>query len=176
MFKHPSRVAIESGAIDENFSKLFAMDVVIKAPMLTKPVRGVRDVLNIVRHAARLAGPTEYTLEIRDPKQTILLWKGHAGGFTLEAATILVDGEDGLIREIRVLMRPWPIVTILRDAMYRELSATIPQDYRELQPKAADSGGTSPVRAYRPEANRARSRHDAAQPDAGEIRSGQSGG
>jgi hypothetical protein len=32
MFKHPSRVAIESGAIDENFSKLFAMDVVIKAP------------------------------------------------------------------------------------------------------------------------------------------------
>jgi hypothetical protein len=140
MFKHPFRVAIESGATDENFSKLFAMDVVIKAPMLTKPVRGVRDVLNIVRHAARLAGPTEYTLEIRDPKQTILLWRGHAGGFTLEAATILVDGEDGLIREIRVLMRPWPIVTIFRDAMYRELSATIPQDYPELQPKAADSG------------------------------------
>jgi hypothetical protein len=140
MPKHPFRVAIETGATDEDFSKLFAPDVVIKAPMLTKPVKGTRDVLNIIRHAAKLAGPIEYTLEVRDPKQTILLWKGHAGGFTLEAATILVDGEDGLIREVGVLMRPWPVVTIFRDAMYEELSATIPQGYWELQPKPTGNG------------------------------------
>ena len=140
MPKHPFRVAIETGATDEDFSKLFAPDVAIKAPMLTKPVKGARDVLNIIGHAARLAGPIEYTLEICDPKQTILLWRGHAGGYALEAATIVVDGEDGLIREVRVLMRPWPVVTIFRDAMYEELSATIPQDYWELQPKPTDSG------------------------------------
>jgi hypothetical protein len=140
MPKHPFRVAIETGATDEDFSKLFAQGVVIKASMLTKPVKGTRDVLNIVGHAAKLAGPIEYTLEVRDAKQTILLWKGHAGGFTLEAATILVDGDDGLIREVRVLMRPWPVVTIFRDAMYEELSATFPRSYWELQQKPTDSG------------------------------------
>ena len=89
--------------------------------------------LNIVGHAARLAGPITYTLEVRDSRQTFLFWKGHAGGFTLEAVTILVDAEDSLIHEVRVLMRPWPIVRIFRDAMYKALCASIPGDYWELQ-------------------------------------------
>jgi len=140
MPKHPFRAAIEAGAHAEELSKLFAPEVVIHAPMLTKPIKGAQDVLSIIGHAAKLAGPIRYTLEVRDPKQTILFWRGSAGGFTLEAATILVDGEDGLIREVRVLMRPWPVVTIFRDAMYKALSASIPEDYWELQPKLAENG------------------------------------
>jgi hypothetical protein len=106
--------------------------------MLTKPVKGAPEVLEIITHAARLAGPITYILEIRDSRQTLLFWKGRAGGFTLEAVTILVDGEDGLIREVRVLMRPWPIVAIFRDAMYKALSASIPGDFWELQPMPAN--------------------------------------
>ena len=140
MSKHPFRVAIEAGASEETFGKLFAPDVAIQAPMLTKSVKGVRDVVNIIGHAAKIAGPIQYTLEVKDSKQTILFWRGNAGGFTLEAATILVDGDGGLIREVRVLMRPWPVVTIFRDAMYKALSATVPQDYWQLQPKPVDSG------------------------------------
>ena len=140
MSKHPFRVAIESSAGADEFRKLFAADVVIFAPMLTKPVKGAGEVLNIVGHAARLAGPISYTLEVRDSRQTLLFWKARVGEFTLEAVTILVDGDDGLIREVRVLMRPWPIVTIFRDAMYKALSASIPADYWELQPKPANDG------------------------------------
>jgi hypothetical protein len=54
--------------------------------------------------------------------------------------TILVDGDDGLIHQIRVLMRPWPVVTLFRNAMYQKLSATIPDDYWELGPKQAPVG------------------------------------
>jgi hypothetical protein len=140
--KHPFRAAIEAHANEEEFGKLFAPDVVIMAPMLTRPVKGARDVLNIVSGAVQVAGPIEYTLEVRDSKQTFLFWKGNAGGFTLEAVTILVDSDDGLIREVRVLMRPWPVVTIFRNAMYKALSASVPHDYWELQPKPADSGGS----------------------------------
>ena len=140
MSKHPFRLAIESGASANDFRKLFAADAVIYAPMLTKPVQGAQEVLNIVDHAARLAGPITYKLEVRDSKHTFLFWNGHAGGFTLEAVTILVDGENGLIREVRVLMRPWPIVTIFRDAMYKALSAAIPGDYWELQSKPVNHG------------------------------------
>ncbi len=140
MSKHPFRLAIESDASGSDFRKLFAADAVIFAPILTKPVMGADEVLNIVSHAARIAGPITYTLEVRDSKQTFLFWKGHAGGFTLEAVTILVDDEDGLIREVRVLMRPWPIVTIFRDAMHNALSASIPGDFWELQPKPVNGG------------------------------------
>jgi len=140
MSKHPFRLAIETGASANDFRKLFAADAVIYAPILTKPVKGTREVLNIIGHAAELAGPITYTLEVRDSKQTFLFWKGQAGGFTLEAVTILVDGEDGLTREVRVLMRPWPVVTIFRDAVYKALSASVPRDYWELQPKRMDGG------------------------------------
>jgi len=145
MSKHPFRLAIESGAHADALGKLFAVDAVIYAPILTKPIKNAREVLNIIGHAARVAGPITYTLEVRDSKQTFLFWKGHAGGFTLEAVTILVDGDDGLIREVRVLMRPWPIVTIFRDAMYKALSASVPSDYWELQPKPVRNGATRKV-------------------------------
>jgi hypothetical protein len=140
MKKHPFRIAIETQASTEDFAKLFAPDVVLKAPMLTKPVFGVGQVLNVIEHAAKFAGPIHYTLEASDPKQTFLFWNGKSGGFKLQAATILVDGEDGLIHEVRVLMRPWPVVTLFRDAMYAALSSAIPADYWELEPKPKDTG------------------------------------
>ena len=87
---------------------------------------------------AKIARPIRYTLEVRRYETDLPIVEGQCQGFTLEAATILVDGEDGLICEVRVLMRPSPVVRIFRDAMYKELSRQIPQDYRELQPK---SGG-----------------------------------
>jgi hypothetical protein len=139
MSKHPFRVAIEAYASKEEFGKLFSDDVTIHAPMLTKPVVGKADVLNILGHAVKITSPIRYTLEIRDSRQTILLWKGSAGGFALDAATILIDGENDLIREVRVLMRPWPVVTIFRNAMRGALVSSIPGDHWELQTKAPTS-------------------------------------
>jgi hypothetical protein len=140
MTKHPFRVAIESGANRDQLAKLFSPDVAFWAPMLTKPLTGVEAALTLVTHAAQIAGPIEYTHEVRDTKQTFLIWKGRVNGFKLEAVTILVDGEEGLIDQVRVLMRPWPVSTLFRNAMHKELSAAIPQDYWELEPKPADTG------------------------------------
>ena len=117
------------------------------APMLTRPVIGVSHVLDVVSNAAAIAGPIQYTLEVSDSRQTLLLWKGKVGGFVLEAATILVDDDDGLIRQIRVLMRPWPVVTLFRNAMYEKLSASLSEDYWELGPRSTDIG---PHRTFTP--------------------------
>ena len=140
MSKHPFRFAVESSARVDEFRRLFAADAVIYAPMLTKPVKGARDVLNILNNAVRIASPIRYTLEVSDSKQTFLFWTGNAGGYALQAVTILKGGDDGLIQEIRVLMRPWPIATIFRNAMYNALSSTIPAEYWELQPNPEDTG------------------------------------
>ena len=81
MTKHPFRTAIEKGLDKEDFGKLMVQDVVLWAPMLTKPVTGVSQVLNVIGNAAKIAGPIQYTLEVSDHKQTFLLWKGEVGGF-----------------------------------------------------------------------------------------------
>jgi len=168
MWKHPFRLAIESGASADEFRKLFAADAIIYAPILTKPVKGAQEVLNIIGHAAKLAGPITYTLEVRDSKQTFLLWKGHARGFALEAVTILVDGEDGLIREVRVLMRPWPVVTLFRDAMYRALRIRSKR-LLGIAAKARGRRSAPQIHADWLEADHARAGYGAAQSDAGEI-------
>jgi hypothetical protein len=142
MAKHPFRAAIQANAGTEELRKLFAPDAVIHAPMLTKPVRGIANVLGIISQAARLAGPIKYTSEVRDSKQTILFWDGKARGFSLQAATILVEDDEGLIRQVRMVMRPWPVVTIFRNEMYEALSASIPEDFWELQPKPSGNGAT----------------------------------
>jgi hypothetical protein len=137
--KHPFRLAIEAGT-PEAIGNVMAPDVTIFTPMLSKRVTGRDQVLNVVKNAARIAGPIQYQYEVSDGRQTFLIWKGQVGGFPLEAATILVDGEDGLIREMRVLMRAWPVVTLFRDAMYAALSETIPEDYWELGPRSVPTG------------------------------------
>jgi hypothetical protein len=138
--KHPFRRVIESGGSPEQLGKLFAPNAELFAPMLTKPLKGPQQIMRVVGHAAEIAGPIEYNLEASDGKQTFLLWKGQIGGFKLEACTILVDGDDGLIRQMRVLMRPWPVFTLFRNAMHQELSKEIPADYWELGPKPGTNG------------------------------------
>jgi hypothetical protein len=135
--KHPFRRAIESHADTEELTQLLAPGVVLFAPMLTKPIVGAPEAVKVLGLAAQLAGPIEYTLEVNDGHQTILVWRGTTGGFRLEAATILIDNPDGLIREIRVVMRPWPVVTLFRNAMHDRLADSIPPDFWELQPKPA---------------------------------------
>jgi len=137
MAKHAFRIAMEKGAGAEELASLFVPEIELYAPMLTKPVKGIEQVLNIVTLLPKIASHIKYTLEVNDPEQTILLWKGKVEDFPLEAATILVDGEDGRIREMRMLMRSWPMVTLFRDAMYRELSLRVPKDCWEVGPKLA---------------------------------------
>jgi hypothetical protein len=140
MSKHPFRMAIENGSSQAELAAILAPDVVLMAPMLTKPVSGAARVAKVLASAARAAGPIDYTLEARDPRQTFLMWNGQSHGFKLQAVTILADDEQGLVREIRVLMRPWPVVTHFRDDMYELLAGEIPQDFWELQPRPERAG------------------------------------
>ena len=145
MHKHPFRIAIESGAGPQQLQALFAPGATLLAPMLTKPVTATSRILEIIGHAAQVAGPIQYTLEVTDPRQTFLFWTGHVQGHALNAVTILVDDDQGLIREMRVLMRAWPVVTLFRDAMYARLSRSIPSDYWELAPKSQQPRKFTPI-------------------------------
>src|SRR5262249_31736081 len=140
MAKHPFRIAIETRAAAETFRELFAEDVVLHAPMLSRPIKGRNQVWKVISTAAATAGPLRYTRELNVGARAFLFWSGVTSGFELQALTILVADDEGRIREVRVLMRTWPIVTLFRDAMRKALDGEVPADSWELGPRNAPTG------------------------------------
>jgi|GEM_PF-3394570 len=132
--KHPFRVAIENGASKEELRNIFARNVVLYTYMLSKPVYGLENAIEVVCAAVKVANPIIFTLQVCDNRQTFLFWEGHVGNKTFTGCTILVDGEDGLTSEMRVVMRPWPTTTLFRNAVFKELSSVIPADYWQPDP------------------------------------------
>jgi hypothetical protein len=138
MVMHPFRAANVSGASPAQFAALFAPDVTFHTPILTKPVRGKALVLPILAYAAALTGQPHYTLEVSADTQTVLLWYGMVDGSALQAATVLADDPAGQIRDITILMRPYPVVTRFQQAMYQRFASSIPADHWVLAPEPAN--------------------------------------
>src|SRR5262245_4046060 len=95
MQPHPFRLAIERRARGDELARLFVPDAVLHSLMLSKPVTGVERVTREFEITAKAAAPTRFTYEVSDGRRTMLFWEGTAGGFKLQGATILVDGDDG---------------------------------------------------------------------------------
>lgn len=129
MTTHPFRAAIERGASPEEFATLFTSNVTFHTLILEKTVIGRDEVLRMVLTAAKVVDNIHYTQEMRDAQCTILLWQGTIDGYKLQAATVLVDDAAVLMRHLTVLMRPWLVVTHVRDAMRLALPATLPANY-----------------------------------------------
>jgi hypothetical protein len=140
--RHPLRAAIENGASKDDLKNVFALNVVLYAHTLSKPIHGFDNTIKVICAAVKIASPIQYTLQVSDNRQTFLFWEGHTGGKKFMACTILVEGEDGLTSEIRVVMRPWTITTLFRKAMYKELSAAIPADYWQFSPEVIMEEGS----------------------------------
>jgi hypothetical protein len=137
MSTHPFRAASESGASPEQFAALFAPDVTFHTPILTKPVSGKDIVLPVIPYAATVTGKPRYTQEIRADTQTVLLWNGMVEGYALQGATVLIDDAAGQIRDITILMRPYPVVTLFQHSMYQRFASSIPADHWVLAAEPA---------------------------------------
>jgi len=152
MVTHPFRAASESGASPEQFAALFAPDVTFHTPILTKPVSGKAVMLPVIPYAATLTGKPHYTQEIRADTQTVLLWQGTVEGYALQAATVLTDDSAGQIRDITILMRPYPVVTRFQHRMYQRFASSIPADYWVLAAEPANRPHNQAVSATLPPA------------------------
>jgi hypothetical protein len=120
------RKAVEAGDADALLATL-APDVRFHSPAVFKAYEG-RDSLAPVMHAvmAVLAPSLRYVWETQDGDRHILGFSAHVGGKDLEGVDILVVGDDGLIQDFTVMIRPLSGLVALRDAMGAQLSAGAP--------------------------------------------------
>ena len=118
-------------------ASLFAEDVTYHTPVTTAALHGKDLTLRFLAEGTRIVDDLEYTDEISDGERTILFWKAMLDHHELLGATILADETGGLIHDITVLQRPWPVVANFRDATLQALADVVPLPAWELDGRKA---------------------------------------
>ncbi|HEX8086656.1 MAG TPA: nuclear transport factor 2 family protein [Solirubrobacteraceae bacterium] len=119
---HPFRAAVEAQDIDRLVS-LLAEDVDFRSPIVFKPYRGRDEVGVLLRAVARVFEDFRYTRELGDPsgRDHALVFEARVGDRTLEGCDFIRTGDDGLVEELFVTVRPLSGAMAMAEAMRREL-------------------------------------------------------
>jgi hypothetical protein len=105
---------------------LFAEDVTYHTPTLTADLHGKDLTLRYLAEGTRIVTDLEYTDQVSDGERLILFWKGILDQREISGATVLADETGGLIRDITVLQRPWPVTANFRDGILPALAGAVP--------------------------------------------------
>ncbi len=121
---HPFRSAIEADDTERALS-LFSPDVVFNSPVVCRPYHG-REALGVVLLAvSRVFEDFRYEREIgaEGASDHALLFRARVGDRELHGCDFLHSGEDGLIDEMTVMVRPRSAMLALAEAMKDEVLA-----------------------------------------------------
>jgi SnoaL-like domain len=119
---HPFRSAIEAGEIDRAL-ELFSPEVVFSSPVVFRPYEG-RETLGVILNAVnRVFEDFRYEREIGEEGAAdhALVFTARVGDRELQGCDFLHTGEDGLIDEMTVMVRPRSAMLALADAMAAEM-------------------------------------------------------
>jgi hypothetical protein len=110
MLSTPFRTALEEGRL-EQVGELFHEDAVFRSPVVFKPYEGRDQVLQVLRAAERVlvaGGRFRYLHQLEDPddRVAILEFATEVDGKHVEGIDKLTFDEDGLITELKVMIRP----------------------------------------------------------------------
>lgn len=120
------RRAIEAHDADA-VEALLAPDVVFRSPALFKPYAGRAATMVFLRAAMEVFEDFRYTRTFTDDAGggSVMLFEANVGGKSLEGVDILSVGDDGLVTEFRVMVRPLSGLVALAEAMAPRVSGPL---------------------------------------------------
>ena len=118
------RAAVEHGNVDEA-ADLFSVDVAFRSPVLFKPYEGRDQVMKVLHAAERvlgLGGEFRYVhqLEDADDRVAILEFATVVDGKQVEGIDKLTFDDDGMITELKVMIRPASALQLVGAKMAEE--------------------------------------------------------
>lgn len=104
------RSAVEEGRV-EDVPALFAENATFRSPVVFKPYEGRETVLTVLRAAEKVlteSGSFRYVHQLENPEErvAILEFATEVEGRAVEGIDKLTFDEDGLITELKVMIRP----------------------------------------------------------------------
>jgi hypothetical protein len=104
-------------------SELFTEDVTFKSPVVFKPYEG-REALGMVLGAVvKVFEDFRYVEQVETGDTAVLVFEARAGDRELQGVDVLRFADDGLIRELIVMVRPMSGMHALADEMKKMLEA-----------------------------------------------------
>jgi SnoaL-like protein len=118
------RAAVEERNVD-SVPELFHEDVAFRSPVVFKPYEGRDQVLKVLRAAEQVlaaGGNFRYVHQLEDPddRVAILEFASEVDGKQIEGIDKLTFDEDGLITELRVMIRPASALQLVGAKMAEE--------------------------------------------------------
>jgi SnoaL-like domain len=118
------RAAVEDGKVDQA-SELFRADATFRSPVLFKPYEGREQVLKVLQAAEQvlgLGGNFRYLHQLEDPgdRVAILEFATEVDGRQVEGIDKLTFDQDGLIAELKVMIRPASALQLVGAKMAEE--------------------------------------------------------
>ena len=113
-----------------------ADDVVFRSPAVHKPYRGRDEVQVVLRAVTRVFDDFRYVQTWGEGADHVLLFEATVGDRQLEGADFVHTDEDGLVDDLRVMVRPLSGLNALVAAMQQ----AIPEVLAELGIPAGEEG------------------------------------
>ncbi len=118
------RSAIESRDVEALVATL-AEDVVFRSPAVHKPYQGKAEVQVILRAVMRTFEDFRYTKAWGEGADHVLLFEATVGDRQVEGADFLHTDEDGLVDDLRVMIRPLSGLNAVVAAMQEAIPAVL---------------------------------------------------
>jgi SnoaL-like domain len=118
------RAVVEQRNLDHAL-ELFREDATFRSPVLFKPYEGRDQVLKVLRAAERVLGSSgkfRYVHQLEDPddRVAVLEFATEVDGKQVEGIDKLTFDEDGLITELKVMIRPASALAVVGARMAEE--------------------------------------------------------
>jgi hypothetical protein len=97
--------------------------VVFRSPVVFKPYEGRESVMALLSLVVVVFEDFRYVDELEGDGTNCLVFKARVGEREVDGIDYLRLGEDGLVTELMVMVRPYSGLTALRDAMGARLEA-----------------------------------------------------
>jgi ketosteroid isomerase-like protein len=120
------RAAVEDGDVDQA-RELFREDAVFRSPVVFKPYEGRDQVITVLRAAEKVLGIGHsfryvHQLEDADDRVAILEFATEIDGRQVEGIDKLTFDADGLIAELKVMIRPASALQLVGAKMAEEFA------------------------------------------------------
>lgn len=127
---HPLRALREQGDnTAEEVAELLADDVVFHSPIFAKAVEG-KDAVARVLAASSSTRTGRYLREDRlDDRTTFIHWAGEVKGHEVESLELIIDDENGKVKDRTVAFRPFPAIALFRQSVYPLLRDLLGPEY-----------------------------------------------